>query len=89
MPSRTEDYAVIRNCATLALVGRDGSVDWLCLPRYDSAVCCAALLGEPKHGRWLIGPAGRRRLRHPLLQVSLRLNRTGVGDDDPTIIAPV
>ncbi len=57
MPSRIEDYAVIGNCETLALVGRDGSMDWLCLPRFDSPACFAALLGEPKHGRWLIGPA--------------------------------
>ena len=57
MPSRIEDYAVIGNCETLALIGRDGSMDWLCLPRFDSPACFAALLGEPKHGRWLIGPA--------------------------------
>ncbi len=58
MPSRIEDYAVIGNCESLALIGRDGSIDWLCLPRFDSSACFAALLGEPKHGRWLIGPAG-------------------------------
>ena len=57
MPSRIEDYAVIGNCELLALVGRDGSIDWLCLPRFDSPACFAALLGEPKHGRWLIAPA--------------------------------
>src|SRR5271167_4090559 len=57
MPSRIEDYAVIGNCETLALIGRDGSIDWLCLPRFDSPACFAALLGEPKHGRWLIAPA--------------------------------
>ena len=53
-----EDYAVIGDTATAALVGRDGSVDWLCLPRFDSHACFAALLGDPRNGRWLIGPAG-------------------------------
>ncbi|MEO8718531.1 MAG: glycoside hydrolase family 15 protein [Burkholderiales bacterium] len=56
MPSHIEDYAVIGNCETLALVGRDGSIDWLGLPRFDSAACFAALLGDPRHGRWLVAP---------------------------------
>jgi GH15 family glucan-1,4-alpha-glucosidase len=54
---RIEDYALIGDCHSAALVGRDGSIDWLCWPRFDSAACFAALLGEPKHGRWRISPA--------------------------------
>jgi GH15 family glucan-1,4-alpha-glucosidase len=53
---RIEDYALIGDCETAALVGRDGSIDWLCLPRFDSDSCFAALLGEPKNGRWKIAP---------------------------------
>ncbi|WP_439815811.1 glycoside hydrolase family 15 protein [Zavarzinia sp. CC-PAN008] len=55
-PGLIEDYAVIGNCETLALVGRSGSIDWLGLPRFDSDACFAALLGDPSHGRWLITP---------------------------------
>ncbi|HUO93507.1 MAG TPA: glycoside hydrolase family 15 protein [Rhizomicrobium sp.] len=57
MPGRIEDYAVIGNCETMALVSREGSIDWLCLPRFDRAACFAALLGDRDNGRWLITTA--------------------------------
>jgi GH15 family glucan-1,4-alpha-glucosidase len=64
MPSRIEDYAMIGDCHTAALVARDSSIDWLCLPRFDSGACFAALPGTKEHGRWLLTPAGEiRRIR--------------------------
>ncbi len=65
---RIEDYAIVGDTQTIALVGIDGSIDWLCLPRFDSGACFAALLGDASHGRWQIAPAGgvrrtRRRYR--------------------------
>jgi GH15 family glucan-1,4-alpha-glucosidase len=70
MAGRIEDYALIGDCLSGALVGLDGSIDWLCLPRFDSAAMFAALLGDDSHGRWRIAPAGD----------SVRVRRRYVGE---------
>ena len=72
MSSRIEDYALLGDLQTAALVSRDGSIDWLCFPRFDSAACFAALLGDEENGRWVVEPneavhATSRRYRHETL----------------------
>ncbi|NLU66146.1 glycoside hydrolase family 15 protein [Streptomyces sp. HNM0574] len=64
MNAKIEDYALIGDMETAALVGKDGSVDWLCLPRFDSPACFAALLGTARNGFWRIAPAGAGRCHH-------------------------
>jgi GH15 family glucan-1,4-alpha-glucosidase len=79
-----EDYALISNIRGAALVGRNGSIDWLCLPRFDSPACFAALLGRPENGRWLLAPADdgaqvQRRYRpHALVLETEYRTRDGV-----------
>jgi GH15 family glucan-1,4-alpha-glucosidase len=82
LPCRIEDYGLIGDCETAALVGRDGSIDWLCWPAFDSDACFAALLGTEKHGRWLIAPAGEisrtsRRYRDNTLILETRFETAG------------
>jgi GH15 family glucan-1,4-alpha-glucosidase len=79
---RIEDYAVIADTQTAALVGRDGSIDWLCLPRFDSGACFAALLGDQGNGHWQIAPAGGvRRVRRRYQGDTLVLETTFETED--------
>jgi GH15 family glucan-1,4-alpha-glucosidase len=74
--ARIEDYALIGDLQTAALVERGGSVDWLCFPRFDSAACFAALLGGPEHGRWLVAPVGEAKSSRRYLHDTLVLETT-------------
>ena len=82
MPCKIEDYGLIGDCETAALVGRDGSIDWLCWPAFDSDACFAALLGTEKHGRWKIAPTEdvtniSRRYRDNTLILETRFETAG------------
>ncbi len=86
MPSRIEDYAIIGDCDTAALVGRDGSVDWLCWPNFASSACFAALLGTPDHGRWLIAPTTPTRSTRKYREHTLILETTFETDDGAVLL---
>ena len=76
MRQAIEDYAMIGDRTTAALVGRDGSIDWLCLPHFDSHACFAALLGDREHGHWRIGPTAEAHCTRRYLPGSLVLEST-------------
>jgi len=87
VPSRIEDYALIGDCQTAALVSRNGSIDWLCLPRFDSGACFAALLGSPEHGRWVIAPKGRvHRVTRAYREGTLVLDTTFACDGGTVVV---
>src|SRR5512141_3475907 len=79
---RIEDYAIIGDTQTAALVGRNGSIDWLCLPRFGSGACFASLLGDRQHGCGRVSPhAGVRRTRRHYRQSTLILDTEFETDD--------
>ncbi|HEX2086665.1 MAG TPA: glycoside hydrolase family 15 protein [Solirubrobacteraceae bacterium] len=85
MPLPLEDYALIGDLQTAALVGRDGSIDWLCFPRFDSGACFAALLGDERHGRWRIAPAGEVRAVRRRYRPGTLVLETELDTDDGTV----
>jgi GH15 family glucan-1,4-alpha-glucosidase len=92
MALKIEDYALIGDCHTAALVGRDGSIDWLCMPRFDSPSMFGALLGDPDHGRWKLAPAAAaiETSRHYLEGTFILVTRwvTATGEVEVTELMP-
>jgi len=82
---RIEDYAILGDTQTIALVGRTGSIDWLCFPRFDSGACFAALLGGPEHGRWLLAPRGELRRVDRRYRDATLILETEFENDDGTV----
>jgi GH15 family glucan-1,4-alpha-glucosidase len=78
---RIEDYALLGDLQTAALVDRSGSVDWLCFPRFDSGACFAALLGGPENGRWLLAPSAQATSTRRYLHDTLVLETTWEAED--------
>jgi GH15 family glucan-1,4-alpha-glucosidase len=93
MAMQIEDYALIGDCHTGAMVGRDGSIDWLCLPRFDSPSTFGALLGDEEHGRWLLAPehgvrsTSRRYIKNTFVLVTRWV--TDTGEVEVTDLMPV
>jgi GH15 family glucan-1,4-alpha-glucosidase len=86
MASRIEDYAIIGDCETAALVSRDGSLDWLCWPNFASPACFAALLGNADNGRWFLGPLGHTRSTRAYREHTLILETTFESEDGAVIL---
>src|SRR2546427_5188793 len=87
MSLKIEDYALIGDLHTAALVGLNGSIDWLCVPRFDSDACFAALLGDERHGRWLLAPAGGlREVRRGYRDGSLVLDTEFTTEDGVVVV---
>jgi GH15 family glucan-1,4-alpha-glucosidase len=86
MAGLIEDYALIGNCETAALVGRDGSIDWLCLPRFDSSACFAALLGDEGNGRWKIAPVAAAKVTRKYRDGTLVLETTFETDEGAVVL---
>ena len=85
MTTPLEDFAMIGDGETIALVSRQGSIDWLCLPRFDSPACCAALLGTSEHGCWSIAPYGPITRSEQRYQADTMVLETDLSTDDGTI----
>src|SRR3954467_2984682 len=83
--AKIEDYAFLSDTQTCALVSREGSVDWLCFPRFDSGACFAALLGTPAHGRWRIAPRGELRPGERRYRDSTMILETTMDCDDGSV----
>ena len=86
MSTPIEDYALIGDCRSAALVSRTGSIDWLCWPRFDSEACFAALLGNPEHGRWLIEPREKAHITRRYRADTLILETCFETDDGAAVV---
>ncbi len=85
MKMRIEDYGMVGDLQTVALISREGSVDWLCFPHFDSGACFAALLGDERHGRWLLQPAGPFRAVRRRYRPGTLILETELETDDGTV----